>query len=403
MLKVSSKSSVNSAAADQHPPAASIDGAYALPSSSPNTEQMPTAIPNTLTTDTTPTEAVSAMPSSVDDTASTHHADDKVSVMDSPAPVDAATADADIDTGATAAIHVEANCIVTDDHPASLTADEITLTAGSAPVTAPVPIPTAIIAPAVPLSSTVTIAIVAPTARPPPVATVTVCPKSASLQSVAAPPPTLTQLPPQQQLHALPPPPMHAPMVVAAITAAPQPPNTIHLTAMQPPPLMPPHSQHVHHHHHQHHVAQHAPQSIYVTATRQYLTAHQPPQLPPSSAVGGPPPMHLCGPPAQPPQPPPPPQGHQWPIVDPVFHFGPGFERSPPYCPTHTPAPAPGTNEHVVLFHVNVGVSVTFVINGVQEVIHGKWKRFKLYCSGCPTFSKTYIRRIRSWQRFRVA
>lgn len=58
-----------------------------------------------------------------------------------------------------------------------------------------------------------------------------------------------------------------------------------------------------------------------------------------------------------------------WPIVDPVFNFGPGFEPpSRPYCPTHEPQ----TQEHVVMFHVHPGVSVSFQIGGNQEIVRGK-------------------------------
>lgn len=58
-----------------------------------------------------------------------------------------------------------------------------------------------------------------------------------------------------------------------------------------------------------------------------------------------------------------------WPIVEPVFHFGPGFEHQH-YCPTHSQGPQP--HEYVVFFHVNAGVSVTFQISGNREVIRGK-------------------------------
>lgn len=58
-----------------------------------------------------------------------------------------------------------------------------------------------------------------------------------------------------------------------------------------------------------------------------------------------------------------------WPIVEPVFHFGPGFEHQN-YCPTHSQGPQP--HEYVVFFHVNAGVSVTFQISGNREVIRGK-------------------------------
>lgn len=64
-----------------------------------------------------------------------------------------------------------------------------------------------------------------------------------------------------------------------------------------------------------------------------------------------------------------------WPIVEPVFHFGPGFDH-PHYCPTHSQGPQP--HEHIVFFHVNPGVSVTFQISGNREVIRGKCNQFFL-------------------------
>lgn len=61
------------------------------------------------------------------------------------------------------------------------------------------------------------------------------------------------------------------------------------------------------------------------------------------------------------------PAGAAWPIVEPVFHFGPGFEpQTRPYCPAH-----PQPSEHVVLFHVSPGVSVTFQIGNNREIIRG--------------------------------
>ncbi|XP_031628985.1 fibronectin type-III domain-containing protein 3A isoform X2 [Contarinia nasturtii] len=56
-----------------------------------------------------------------------------------------------------------------------------------------------------------------------------------------------------------------------------------------------------------------------------------------------------------------------WP-VEPVFHFGPGFEHQH-YCPTHSQGPQP--HEYIVFFHINPGVSVTFQIGGNREVIRG--------------------------------
>lgn len=65
----------------------------------------------------------------------------------------------------------------------------------------------------------------------------------------------------------------------------------------------------------------------------------------------------------------------QWPLVDPVFHFGPGFEHQH-YCPTHSQGPQP--HEHVVFFHINPGVSVTFQIGGNREIIRGMSNFFSI-------------------------
>lgn len=85
-----------------------------------------------------------------------------------------------------------------------------------------------------------------------------------------------------------------------------------------------------------------------------------------------------------------------WPtaIVEPAFHFGPGFERAANTsimeiqhnqrqmtCPTHGTQNAQqptvvngnnGSQEHVVFFHVSPGVSVTFQIGNSREVVRGK-------------------------------
>lgn len=63
------------------------------------------------------------------------------------------------------------------------------------------------------------------------------------------------------------------------------------------------------------------------------------------------------------------PNPNPWPMVEPVFHFGPGFEHHH-YCPAHSTGPQP--HEYVVYFHINPGVSVTFQIGGNREVIRGK-------------------------------
>lgn len=65
--------------------------------------------------------------------------------------------------------------------------------------------------------------------------------------------------------------------------------------------------------------------------------------------------------------PPPPGQPAQvWPLVEPVFHF-PGFEVHQSYCPTHS-----HTTDHIVLFHLNPGVAVTFTISGRRKIVQGK-------------------------------
>lgn len=97
---------------------------------------------------------------------------------------------------------------------------------------------------------------------------------------------------------------------------------------------------------------------IYVTATRAF-------PAPPLHQH-----LHTIGPPTQCQT------GPQWPIVDPVFHFGPGFEHQH-YCPTHSQGPQP--HEHVVFFHVNPGVSVTFQISGNREIIRGKYANNYLF------------------------
>lgn len=67
---------------------------------------------------------------------------------------------------------------------------------------------------------------------------------------------------------------------------------------------------------------------------------------------------------------PPPGGGGPWPaaIVEPAFHFGPGFEpQTHHYCPTHSQP-----SEHVVFFHVNPGVSVSFQVGSSREIVRGE-------------------------------
>ena len=66
----------------------------------------------------------------------------------------------------------------------------------------------------------------------------------------------------------------------------------------------------------------------------------------------------------------PPPPGQQpqqvWPLVEPVFHF-PGFDLHQSYCPTHSHA-----TDHIVMFHLQQGIAVTFTINGRRKIVQGK-------------------------------
>lgn len=79
-----------------------------------------------------------------------------------------------------------------------------------------------------------------------------------------------------------------------------------------------------------------------------------------------------------------------WPMVEPAFHFGPGFEPAPHTImeitnqrtchnkntqsqqPSASTSSNSGSSEHVVFFHVSPGVSVTFQISGNREVVRGK-------------------------------
>lgn len=58
-----------------------------------------------------------------------------------------------------------------------------------------------------------------------------------------------------------------------------------------------------------------------------------------------------------------------WPVVEPAFHFGPGFEIHQSYCPTHSHTHA---DQHIVLFHLSPGVAVSFQIAGGHKIIQGE-------------------------------
>lgn len=68
---------------------------------------------------------------------------------------------------------------------------------------------------------------------------------------------------------------------------------------------------------------------------------------------------------------PPPQSANIWPVVEPAFHFGPGFEIHKSYCPTHSHA-----EQHIVLFHLLPGVAVSFQIAGGHKIIQGEFLLF---------------------------
>lgn len=137
-------------------------------------------------------------------------------------------------------------------------------------------------------------------------------------------------------------------------------PSGIHYMNQLPPPQQPPKShqkqqQPVHHHHHHHRIMAQIPmaQPLLHHPTTTSTTVTGIPQS--GGGVTSVPTATTTT--------------TIWPVVDPVFHFGPGFE--PPtrnYCPKHEPQP----QEHVVFFHVHPGVSVTFQIAGSREIVRGK-------------------------------
>lgn len=66
----------------------------------------------------------------------------------------------------------------------------------------------------------------------------------------------------------------------------------------------------------------------------------------------------------------PPPQAAQvWPVVEPAFHFGPGFEIHQSYCPTHSRSHA---DQHIVMFYLYPGVAASFQIAGGHKILQGE-------------------------------
>jgi hypothetical protein len=59
-----------------------------------------------------------------------------------------------------------------------------------------------------------------------------------------------------------------------------------------------------------------------------------------------------------------------WPVVEPAFHFGPGFEiHQLNYCPTHS---RPHADQHIVMFYLSPGVAASFQIAGGHKILQGE-------------------------------
>lgn len=74
----------------------------------------------------------------------------------------------------------------------------------------------------------------------------------------------------------------------------------------------------------------------------------------------------------------PPPNVTNWPVVEPAFHFGPGFEIHQTYCPTHN-----ANDQHLVFFHIMPGIAVSFAIAGGHKIIQGESRFSYLYFHLC--------------------
>lgn len=66
---------------------------------------------------------------------------------------------------------------------------------------------------------------------------------------------------------------------------------------------------------------------------------------------------------------PPPQSAPVWPVVEPAFHFGPGFEIHQSYCPTHS---RPHADQHIVMFYLSPGVAASFQIAGGHKILQGE-------------------------------
>jgi hypothetical protein len=159
------------------------------------------------------------------------------------------------------------------------------------------------------------------------------------------------------------------PLCIKTGTTASVTPITVAIPTMPPPmpQLNPSQQQHQQQHlrnmlHHHHHMQQHHLNAIPMGSAPPPGTTFIAAQQPPGPTGAPPPPQGFVQPP-----------GGGWPLVEPVFHFGPGFERHQRhFCPTHS-AQLHAPSEHVVYFHVYSGVSVTFQDGGNREVVRGEF------------------------------
>ncbi|MGL5467929.1 MAG: hypothetical protein ACRDCT_07035, partial [Shewanella sp.] len=76
-------------------------------------------------------------------------------------------------------------------------------------------------------------------------------------------------------------------------------------------------------------------------------------------------------------------QPQVWPVVEPAFHFGPGFEVHQSYCPTHS---RQHTDQHIVMFYLSPGVAASFQIAGGHKILQGE-SLFTFLC--CVTMNSS--------------
>lgn len=90
---------------------------------------------------------------------------------------------------------------------------------------------------------------------------------------------------------------------------------------------------------------------------------------------------------------PPPQAAPVWPVVEPAFHFGPGFEIHQSYCPTHS---RPHADQHIVMFYLSPGVAASFQIAGGHKILQGE-SQFHFY-SDCECKAGRERRRSDGWK-----